>query len=313
MKQNTEIVNQFVVEAPSPGPHVLLIAGVHGDEYEPMVACARLKKQLDGRLLKGKITFVPQANPGAYREAARYGEDGLDMARVCPGNPEGSATLQAAHSLSGLIRTADYLVDMHTGGVLYDIFPLAGYMLHPDPAVLDTQRQMALSFGLPVVWGTDPLPEGRTLSVARDAGIPAVYLEYGGGTGFREHVVDAYATGFLNLLRLWKMISGEYTEPGLETVYWVEDNRQDSGYLQGKMPSPADGIYLPEVSLGKQVKKGDRWGEIINPATGEMTPLFADIDGLVFLMRNIVKVKKGDALGGILPLTQPGRVTINPS
>ncbi len=58
---------------------------------------------------------------------------------------------------------------------------------------------MALAFNLPLVWGTDYRPNGRTLSVARDAKIPAIYLEFGGGTGFRTQVVDAYKAGFMRL------------------------------------------------------------------------------------------------------------------
>ncbi len=311
MKQNTENITKFELNGPRKGPHVLLLAGVHGDEYEPMSACSRLYRELEGRLLKGRVTFIPHSNPTAYESGSRYGSDGLDMARICPGKAGGSSSEKAAAAVSEIIRTADYLVDMHTGGVMYDIFPLAGYMLHPDPAILDRQRQMALSYGLPVVWGTDPLPSGRTLSVARDAGIPAIYLEYGGGTGFRKYVVDAYVSGFLNLLRSMEMIAGEYVAPDPEKVYQVEDPRPDSGFLQGKMPSPAAGIFIPEVSLGTRVRKGDVWGRILDPETGEATEVLAEIDGLAFLLRNIVKVSKNDALGGILPITEPGLVTIS--
>lgn len=310
MKQNTEHPLRRQLGSGNPGPHVLLIAGVHGDEYEPMEACNQLHERLEGQLLKGKVSFIANANPSAYQAGSRYGDDGLDMARICPGNSEGSSSEKAAFQVSEIIKTADYLVDMHTGGVLYDIYPLAGYMLHKDSGILKKQRQMALAFGLPVVWGTDPLPNGRTLSVARDAAVPAIYLEYGGGTGYRKHVSDAYMAGFLNLLRSFNMVAGE-AQASQKDTYWVEDIRPDSGYLQGKMPSPADGIFISEVQPGKQVKKGDKWGEIVDPVSDERTAVFAEEDGLAFLLRNVVKVKKGDALGGILPITRPGYVRID--
>jgi hypothetical protein len=31
-----------------------------------------------------------------------------------------------------LIRSADYYIDLHTGGTEFSIYPLAGYMLHPN-------------------------------------------------------------------------------------------------------------------------------------------------------------------------------------
>ncbi len=291
-----------IVAGDTPGPHLLLIAGVHGDEYEPILAAREIAASLSGRLRKGKVTVVPLANESAYFAASRYGADGLDLARVCPGNAAGSVTEQAAAGISALIAGADYLVDMHTGGLAFGIYPLAGYMLHPDPAVLEQQRQMALACNLPVIWGTDASPDGRTLSVARDAGIPAIYLEYGGGTGIREQVVAACVKGFFNLLRSLGMMEGEVETTPEAGRYRVEDDRKDSGYLQGKMPAPAEGIFIAKVSLGALVKKGQEWGEIVDPVSGTTTVVRADSDGLVFLLRNTVKVVKGDALGGILPV-----------
>src|SRR5690606_15795215 len=112
---------------------------------------------------------------------ARTGPDGLDLARSCPGKEQGSLTEQVAREISTLIESVDYLIDMHTGGRMYEIYPLSGYMLHPDTEVLASQRTMARAFGLPIQWGTSPYLDGRTLSVARDAGVPAIYTEYGGG------------------------------------------------------------------------------------------------------------------------------------
>lgn len=311
MKLNIETIHVLQLEGPEMGPHVVLLAGVHGDEYEPMVACNQIFAQLRGKLKNGQITIVPNVNPTAYLQGTRQGEDGLDLARICPGKEEGSASERSAFSVSKWIREADYLIDMHTGGLLYDIYPLAGYMLHEDDQILEVQRQMALAFQLPLIWGTESTPNGRTLSVARDAGIPSIYLEFGGGTGFRKQVVKAYVSGFFNFLKSVKMIEGEPELLSTEKYYWVEDARLDSGYLQGKMPSPAEGIYLPDVEIGQLVKKGDKWGEIMDPLTGQITPLIVDTDGLVFLMRNVVRVNKGDALGGILPISKKGKIRID--
>lgn len=299
-----------VIESLHEGPHVLVIAGVHGDEYEPILAAGRLARFLQGKLIAGRVTIVPLVNKPAYENAGRFGPDGLDLARICPGNPEGSPSEQAAATISSIIREADYLVDMHTGGVTYDIFPLVGYMLHENRGVLEKQRRMALSFPVPVVWGTESGANGRTLSVARDAGVPAVYLEYGGGTGIREAVVENYFDGCINLLRSLGMLDGNVSEPPLHERYWVEDSRADSGYLQGMMPSPAEGIFQAEVALGDQIVAGQCWGTIYDPVTGLATKVLADIDGLAFLMRNLVKVKIGEALGGILPITKHGKVTL---
>lgn len=298
------------IESGKEGPKVLLLAGVHGDEYEPMVASRELAESLPKMLLKGSVTIVPNVNPSAYAKASRYGEDGLDLARICPGDPDGSASMKAAFQISLMIKSANYLVDMHTGGVMYDIAPLVGYVLHPDKLILEQQREMALAFNLPVVWGTDFKPEGRTLSVARDAGVPAIYLEFGGGTGFRSSVVEAYKSGFVNLLRHLKMIAGEPETEEMDERYWVEDHREDSGFLQGKMPSPAAGVFIASVKVGDQVRKGQQWGRVVNLISGTETVVLADCDGLAFLLRNLVKVETGDALGGILQIVKKGKIEL---
>jgi len=292
------------------GPHVLISAGVHGDEYEPMLAIQALTEILGGMLLKGTVTLMPIVNVGAYLSENRLGMDGLDLARICPGNATGSDSQQAAAEVSLLIREADYYIDLHTGGRLFDIFPLAGYMLHPDADVLEKQRKMAGTFGLPVVWGTEAKPEGRTLSVARDARVPAIYVEYGGGGLLRKEVKLAYLQGCMRVLAWLNMV--EASEKAIPQItYWVEDNRPSGGYLQGKMPAPMTGIFECHVSLGDRVKKGAPWGSLYDPIHGEIKEIEADMDGIVLFVRKAPFVRKAEALGGILPITEPGKQFID--
>jgi predicted deacylase len=68
------------------------------------------------------------------------------------------------------------------------------------------------------------------------------------------------------------------------------------------MPSPVDGIFVADVKIGDMIKAGEAFGKVIESFSGKQVGLFADIDGLVFLLRTMVKVKQGDALGGIMPI-----------
>jgi len=300
--EDNKLVKAYRVDSGKAGPKVLLTAGVHGDEYEPMLTAMQLINELPGLLKSGSVTIVPITNESAYVNGIRYGEDGLDLARICPGKPDGTITERVASQISSLIQESDYFIDMHTGGPAFEIYPLVGYVLHPCPEILKKQQEMAQAFNLPLVWGTDYRPDGRTLSVASDAKIPAIYLEFGGGTGFRTQVVDAYKEGFMRLLNYFNMLNGSIESDSSVDKYWIEDHRQDSGYLQGKMPSPVDGIFVAEVKIGDEIKTGELFGRVIESYTGEQVDLYADIDGLVFLLRAMVKVKPGDALGGIMPI-----------
>lgn len=84
--------------------------------------------------------------------------------------------------------------------------------------------------------------------------------------------------------------------------YWNEDYNKDSGYLQSRMPSPADGIFISEVSVGDKIKAGDLFGRVLDPVSGRQVELYAEKDGMIFLLRTMVRVKIGDALGGIMPI-----------
>jgi predicted deacylase len=167
-----------------------------------MVAIRRLMRRPELTDLRGRLTLIPVVNEAAFARGTRAAEDGLDLARTCPGRPDGSVTERTAHALSVSIRAADYYIDLHTGGTALCVWPLTGYVLHSNSAVLDKQRAMARAFNLPVIWGTDPCLEGRSLSVARDANVPAIYAEYLGGGRCSPAGVEAYVQGCLNVMAL---------------------------------------------------------------------------------------------------------------
>lgn len=290
--------NPVKIDSGHPGPRLLITAGVHGDEYEPLMAAFRLIEAIGSRLSHGSVTIVPGVNGTAVDAHLRCGSDGLDLARTCPGDPDGSPTQADAHAVSLLIRSCDALIDLHTGGRLFDIHPMAGYMVHPDLSVLSASRAMALSFGLPLLWGTDPAPDGRTLSVARDAGIPAIYVEYGGGASVRSHIADAYFEGCLNVMARLSMLSEDRHWAG-RPAHWIEDAEPNKGHLQSKMPSPCNGVFVPSVTLGALVHRGDTWGDVIDMHTGCRTAVTAEDTGLVLFLRAEAVVSKGESLGGI--------------
>ena len=289
------------ISSGSPGPYVLIIAGIHGDEGEPVIAALNLIKKLQDKVVKGKVSLVPVANLSAFEMGRRCGSDQKDLARTFPGNKSGSITQKVAIELSKIIERADYLIDLHTGGTLFDIWPLTGYMLHPQKKILIKQQQMAKAFGLPLIWGTDAKANGRTLSVARDLNIPAIYAECRGGLFITKKTIGLYEQGCLNVLENLGMIHPKSKQKAIMFT-WLEDYRSGEGHLQSKIPSPETGLFIPSVSIGKEVKKGSLLGHVVNPATNKKTKIICNEKGLLFMLRISSRVNTGDSLGGILPL-----------
>ncbi len=48
------------------GPHLLVTAAVHGDEYEGVEALRRLIREVDPERLTGRLTVVPVVNESAH-------------------------------------------------------------------------------------------------------------------------------------------------------------------------------------------------------------------------------------------------------
>ena len=82
------------------GPHLLVSAGVHGDEFEPMVAVRQLMQQLPDYDLAGRVTLVPVVNESAFSIGERTGADGLDLAR----EDIGRAMILEPDNLEGLLE-----------------------------------------------------------------------------------------------------------------------------------------------------------------------------------------------------------------
>jgi predicted deacylase len=287
-----------IISGRGDGPRLLITGGVHGDEFEPMVAIRRLINATELPALRGQLTLVPVVNEAAFARGNRVAEDGLDLARTCPGKQDGSTTEQTAHALSELIRAADYYVDLHTGGTNLTVWPMTGYMLHSTFSILDQQRAMAQAFNLPVIWGTDPQLQGRSLSVARDAGIPAIYAEYLGGGPCCSAGVMAFVEGCLNVMAWLEMIDRAPVSSNVRFV--VEDPRPGSGHMQRCYPAPANGCFEPAVELGQPVVAGQCLGHVVDSLGDVRHEVRAAETGRVLVLRTFSSARQGDSLAVIL-------------
>ena len=300
MNELADMLTREQFTGTTPGIHLLITGGVHGDEWEPMAACRRLIDRFRRTQLRsGTLTIIPVVNEPAFRRGTRTAEDGLDLARTCPGRVDGSVTERIAFAVSERIRQADRYIDLHTGGTACRIAPLVGYTLHPDETILAEQRRMAEAFALPIIWGTDPSLNGRTLSVARDAGVPAIYAEYHGGGTCDPAGIDAYEQGCLRVMAEYGMISDAPARPEI-TPWLVEDSRINSGHLQIQHPAPSAGFFEPAVSLGEQVERGDCLGTVSDLLGNQRQSILAEHAGTVLVLHTFARVEAGTGLAVVL-------------
>ena len=296
-------LQKIVIEGAADGPHMLITGGVHGDEYESMAAIRRLAAELRADQISGRLTLVPVVNESAYVLQQRCGADDLDLARTCPGKADGTISERTAHALSELIEAADYYIDLHTGGQICQVLPLSGYSLHADAKILEIQRQMARAFNLPFIWGTVAGLKGRSLSVAHDAGIPAIYTEYLGSGGCSEAGVCAYTEGCLNVMSMLGMIDRPHLDSYIE--YIVEDERPNAGHMQLHNPSPIAGFFESFVTLGQLVRKGVELGTVSDATGKDVRKITCPYNGIVLTLRTRPRVEEGEFLAVIVDVDRP--------
>lgn len=204
------------------GKTLLVLAGVHGDEYEGVETTLRLFRALRPEALAGTVVLLPTANALSYRGGTRVSpEDGLNMARTFPGDPLGKPTERLAwHLHHRFIAPADFMLDLHSGGTHYAVSTLVGYC-HNDATELGRRsRAAAEAFGAELLWAHEEIAPGRSVSSALALGVPWLYTEAYGGKRIRREDADLFYEGAFNLMRHLSMLrqGGEASRPDGEAL-----------------------------------------------------------------------------------------------
>lgn len=105
------------LDAGKPGPRIVVLGGVHGDEVESVVAAQRIATS-SLALRAGRLDLVPICHEAAFAADSRTSPlDGGDLARSFPGAAAGSPTERLAHHLvREVLDGADLVIDVHTSG-----------------------------------------------------------------------------------------------------------------------------------------------------------------------------------------------------
>ncbi|MCE7985704.1 MAG: hypothetical protein DYG89_31385 [Caldilinea sp. CFX5] len=283
------------VTGPTPGPTLVVTAAVHGDEYEGVEAIPQLFQQIEPAHLRGKLVMVPVCNMPAYETATRSSMiDGLNLARVFPGDANGTITQRIAYWMTEkLLKHADFYIDLHSGGATYNIPTLIGYV-HDESEIGRRSLAGAQAFGAPVLWG-HPLPTapGRTVSAATDFGVPWLYTEAPGGGYARPDDVACFVQGVINVMRWLGMLDGA-PQPRPMTHHLFGD-----GNLDQVIDAQVAGYFRAEVNLLDPVGAGQRLGVVRDLFGQVIQEVTADQDGVVIMLRRFHRVQVGDGLAQV--------------
>ena len=214
----------FHARGAADGPHLVVIAGIHGCEYSPIRGAVELMRGLDATTLTGSVTAVPIVNLASFRGRTPFVSpgDGKNLNRCFPGDPGGTYSDQLAHHVfTELIAPADALIDLHAGDLVEALEPFA---LYDGSPVEGTARAMAVAFGLPYLVRTErtgaPIG-GTTSAAAADVGVAGITAEVGGCGLLEADAVAAHVHGCRNAMRQLGMLPGA-VEPATRPQRAVE-------------------------------------------------------------------------------------------
>src|SRR5207244_6036799 len=141
----------FVLRGASPGPTLVVTAGMHAAEYPPIEAVTRLCRTTDPASLSGTLVGVPLVNSPAFFERTIYvnPRDGKNVNRMFPGDATGTDSQRVARYLTDtLLAEADAYVDVHAGDLIEALVPFTLYARTRNAEAAGTSRAMAASYVL---------------------------------------------------------------------------------------------------------------------------------------------------------------------
>lgn len=104
----------YIIKSGKPGPVVMVVGGVHGNETAGYKAAAQVK---DFSIKRGTLLVLPRANTVAVSQHRRYAKGGSDLNRAFPRRSSESADTIVARAIYKAVKDydVDWLMDMHEG------------------------------------------------------------------------------------------------------------------------------------------------------------------------------------------------------
>ena len=174
----------YVLDSGRPGPVVVVIAGIHGDEPAGRLAATRLASDIPRR---GKRIVLPQANRLAAESAVRMPYFMQDLNRAFPGRRTGTSTERLAHAVFEFVRRhrPDLVIDLHEAGSPDDP---GGSEVANSLIISEDERAAALA--LAVLETMPPVTAGKPFTVLSGALRGSLNREVSGRLGIPVITVE---------------------------------------------------------------------------------------------------------------------------
>jgi hypothetical protein len=268
--------------AVEPGPTLLLMGGLHGDEINGIEIVRRIIEAERHIPERGTVLCIPILNIYGFINFSRNVPDGKDVNRSFPGNKNGSLAARLANYLmTDIIPKIDYGIDFHTGGADRSNFPQVRCLLD-DPV----NRELARAFHAPFTLHAKYRPKSLRQSAAK-LGKRIIVFEGGESSRFSEQAIEHGINGTVRLMRHLGMTTAGVPEADYEYHEFMH-----SSWIRAR----SSGILQNLVSCGDQVIKNQVVGYITDPFGEYRVKLRSAAAGYIISINNNPILHQGDAV-----------------
>ncbi|HTF02786.1 MAG TPA: succinylglutamate desuccinylase/aspartoacylase family protein [Bacteroidia bacterium] len=271
----------FVFNGKKPGPTILFLAGMHGDEINGVEIVRQLVMRDDVKNLKrGCVIAIPVINIISFIAGSRDLPDGRDLNRCFPGNTTGSLGSRIAHDLiETIIPQIDFGIDFHTGGAKITNYPQIRCVFSDKKNL-----ELAKIFAPPLVLNS-PFRDSTLRKEAAARGKQILVFEGGESHRFDRPSIREGLDGCIRTLNHFKMIDADV--PDHKPVFLAK-----TSWIRAR----SSGLFHTIQHYGAQVKKGDTIGMICDPYGEVEHNIIAPNSGYIVGINNQPVVNQGDAL-----------------
>jgi predicted deacylase len=272
-----------IIRAQKPGPVLLLMAGMHGDEVNGIETIRRLLRRELLQPTRGSIVAIPILNIYGFLNFSREVPDGKDVNRSFPGHPRGSLASRVAHRfMREVMPLVDFGIDFHTGGAARANYPQLRCVLGED----DVTDELATAFSAPFTLHSR-LRAGSLRATAHALGKSIIVFETGESLRLDETGIEEAIAGTLRVLHHLGMSATPGPVPARPSI---ECHRHR--WLRARYA----GLFRSWVKLGDFVEQGQVYGSVSDPYGLQSVRLESPMSGYVIGFNNMPVVNQGDAL-----------------
>jgi predicted deacylase len=282
------MIKSVTYAAREKGPHFLVMAAIHGNEKCGTIGCQRVMDEIESgalNIIRGHVTFVPIANPRAYRENRRQIERNLNRYMVPTAEPN-TYEAQLSNILCPMLAACDVHMAIHSYTVGGDPFILVAPNDTREHALAASLGPYTLLTGWEGAYSKTGRKDGGaeestgTIEYARRHGAIAINIECGQHKD--PHAEDVAYNAIRNALRHLEMTAEPKPDTALPSlmrfvtvthVYYRDDEGKLAKpwkHLEGvkknePMAFHADGLPIPAPDDGfiimpkENCPIGDEW------------------------------------------------------